>query len=137
MGLVNLINLSVFFIPPSDLNDRLSIVVTLLLTMIAFQYVISEAIPRVPYTTLADRYMEVTYVFFLILIFYCCIASVSEVSTESDSNVGLFYFGMFTLVQFIFAYVAHSAWEDGKKTLHMGYTEFSENQLTGIFDVLS
>eukprot|EP01038_Epipyxis_sp_PR26KG_P007040 gene7040-9615_t len=131
VAMVNLINLSVFFYDPSDLNSRLSVIITLLLTMIAFQYVISEAIPSVPYTTLADLYIGVTYVSFVLLIFYCCIGSAVQISSINDSRVGLAYLGMYLVIQTVFCCLAFMAWEEGKRTLHMGYTEICEQQLLG------
>lgn len=41
----------------SELADRLSIILTLLLTTVAFKYMVAEYIPRVPYITVLDKYV--------------------------------------------------------------------------------
>ena len=44
-------------IPSSDVVDRLSIILTMFLTAVAFQFVLSERLPSKPYMTLTDRYI--------------------------------------------------------------------------------
>lgn len=46
-----------FALPIEDLNDRMSVVLTLLLTAVAFKYVVSSYLPKVTYLTLLDKYI--------------------------------------------------------------------------------
>ncbi len=43
-----------FAIPIEDVADRLSVIITLLLTSTAFKYVITEKLPRIDYPTQLD-----------------------------------------------------------------------------------
>jgi len=59
--LLGLINSTVVGIDPEDLADRLSITVTLLLTLIAFRFVLLSGMPKVSYVTLMDWYMVICF----------------------------------------------------------------------------
>ncbi len=48
---------SVLLVPPSEFADRMSISLTLLLTAVAFKYVVSEKLPSISYLTLLDSYV--------------------------------------------------------------------------------
>ena len=52
----------VFLIPAEYLSDRMSIVVTLFLSAVAFNFVGSSSIPKVSYLTQFDKYMIACYV---------------------------------------------------------------------------
>eukprot|EP01079_Euglenida_sp_SAG-EU17-18_P003612 gene3612-674_t len=54
--ILNLLSFSYLFVPPADLADRLSILLTLLLTTIAFKLVIAFVLPQIPYLTFLDIY---------------------------------------------------------------------------------
>jgi hypothetical protein len=54
--------LSVFWIDPADLNSRVAVGVTCLLTAIAFQLAEAGSLPEVAYLTLADRVYAISYV---------------------------------------------------------------------------
>merc|ERR1712176_1040006 len=62
-----------FSIPLADNGaERISYLITLLLTAVAYQFAILNDLPKVPYLTLFDRYIMQT--FFLIL--RCCVKRV-------------------------------------------------------------
>jgi len=54
---LTLIGLNAFRMQPSELNDRISLVVTLILTFVAFKFSISERLPVLPYLTLLDKWL--------------------------------------------------------------------------------
>ena len=56
---------STFGISAGDIGDRLSYAVTMALTIVAFQFIISERLPQVNYMTLLDKYN--LYIFSLVL----------------------------------------------------------------------
>ena len=55
---------SVVCISPEDAGDRLSITLTLVLTAVAYKYVIAQQLPAISYLTLMDKY--VLFSFFLL-----------------------------------------------------------------------
>ena len=57
--LVTFISFSQFYVPENALADRLSVSLTTILTIIAFQVVVRDKVPAVPYRTLMDDYMLV------------------------------------------------------------------------------
>jgi len=47
-----------FILEPADLADRQALVVTMLLTVVAFKLVVADALPKLSYSTRLDTYME-------------------------------------------------------------------------------
>lgn len=71
MGMISTLSLGVFGVPASYgdcLATRSSIVLTLLLTAIAFKFVFADALPKVSYQTVLDGYMNTCF-FFLAAVF--------------------------------------------------------------------
>ena len=68
MGCMCTLCLGSFVVDHTEYADRTSIVLTLLLTVIAFKFVVGEALPKIPYLTLLDIYMN-TAVAFLLVVF--------------------------------------------------------------------
>ena len=48
---------SAFALPPTELSDRAGIVLTLLLTTVAFKFAFAASLPKVPYFTVIDIYV--------------------------------------------------------------------------------
>ncbi len=59
-----LIASTVFFLPASDLSDRISVITTSLLTAVALSYAVRTDLPKISYLTTIDRLFVTTYVFF-------------------------------------------------------------------------
>ncbi len=59
-----LIASTVFFLPASDLSDRISVTTTSLLTAVALSYTVRTDLPKISYLTTIDRLFVTTYVFF-------------------------------------------------------------------------
>jgi len=57
-----------FFLDPPDIGDRLSLLITLFLTAVAFQFVINEKLPSIPYLTTMDRFVNVCYCLLLVTV---------------------------------------------------------------------
>jgi len=49
--------------PPTDLGERNKVVLTLMLTIVAFKYMVQDRLPAVPYTTLMDKYILACFAF--------------------------------------------------------------------------
>lgn len=54
--ILGIMSWSTFAVHPSEVGDRLSNVVTMALTIVAFQFIISSQLPQVNYMTMMDRY---------------------------------------------------------------------------------
>ena len=63
IAIISGMSLTLYAIPYDDIADRLSNTFTLLLTLVAFEFVVSITIPVVPYTTIMDEYLLVSFVF--------------------------------------------------------------------------
>ena len=60
--------LCAFAVEPSQFADRASVVLTLLLTMVGFQSLVDDLLPKVSYSTWLERYMQTNF-YFLMFIF--------------------------------------------------------------------
>ena len=58
--------LFVFAVPADELADRLSLILTLLLTVVAFKFVIADVLPKVSYSTFIDTFLLRMYTFYFL-----------------------------------------------------------------------
>ena len=62
LGVIIFCSGSIFFLKPlDDLADRLQIVLTCLLTIVAFKFMVQNKVPAVPYATMLDIYFRFGY----------------------------------------------------------------------------
>jgi hypothetical protein len=54
---------AVFFLPPADLSDRMSVIIASLLTVVALSYSLHSGLPKIPYLTIIDWLFVLAYVF--------------------------------------------------------------------------
>lgn len=73
MFLLSLLGPLSFVLAVDALGDRLSTILTLLLTAVAFKYVISSALPKVPYNTLMDYFILASTVSLVLTAFLCSV----------------------------------------------------------------
>jgi len=75
-----------FFVFPMDAADdfdaRVSLLVTLLLTAVAFQLVVSSFLPPLPYWTLMDWNVQATLWFILLITIFCALARIDPDNDE-------------------------------------------------------
>lgn len=98
-GMISAISLSIFFLESDNLVDRLNMLVTLTLAMTAFLYVASDAIPAVPYMTLADKYIFFAFLALLVEILYICIGYANEIDDIHDTIAGIVFISWWGLLQ--------------------------------------
>ena len=60
-AIIVLWSLSVFLLNPTDFSDRMGILLTLFLTLIAFMFTVNDRLPRVSYLTAFDYIMTASY----------------------------------------------------------------------------
>ena len=78
MFILNLLSLCIFAYSPTNIEGRLGFAITLVLTIVAFQFVISSQLPNVSYLTIIDKYNIYTLIFILILSFESVITGYHE-----------------------------------------------------------
>jgi len=98
-GMISAISLSIFFLESDDLPDRLNMLVTLTLAMTAFLYVASDAIPAVPYMTLADKYIFFAFLALLVEILYICVGYANEIDNTQDTIAGIVFISWWGFLQ--------------------------------------
>jgi hypothetical protein len=98
--LISIMEWAVFFLDPLLLDSRLSIGVTLFLAAVAFNFVISEEIPRVSHSTHVSKYFLVTYTSLMLSIVENVIAFIlaTHVSTESAKIVDWVFLAVYGAV---------------------------------------
>ena len=63
-----------FVIPSKDVADRLSASLTLVLTAVAYKYVVSQMVPPIGYSTRLDRYVTWCFAFLFLVVVENCLA---------------------------------------------------------------
>lgn len=117
-----------------DNSDRQSYVVTLVLALVAFQYVIMDAIPSIPYTTLADMYTIGSLAFTGICLFYISVAldSSFNISYDTDRIIFFIFFIFFIIINIFFTGYAYCVKKRSTDTLALSYSEMWEKDLCKI-----
>ncbi|XP_071501767.1 uncharacterized protein [Diadema antillarum] len=80
MLLIVLLTFSSFVVDRTLPADRLSVTVTLLLTAVAFKYVVSQSLPLISYLTLLDKFV------LCCLIFHCLVVGQNALSSVVELN---------------------------------------------------
>ena len=57
MACISLLKFTAFSLTEDDLGDRLNLLITLILTAVAFSYVVFDTLPNVPYLTFMAKYI--------------------------------------------------------------------------------
>lgn len=63
LGIVLAMAFAVFFLPPSDLSDRMSVIIASLLTVVALSYSLHSGLPKISYLTVIDWFFVLAYAF--------------------------------------------------------------------------
>merc|ERR1712134_237751 len=67
--LISSVGCTVYGIPMSDLADRLSVTLTLMLTNVAYKITVADSLPQLGYLTYLDYFTVFNFVFLVILAF--------------------------------------------------------------------
>ncbi|MET0262887.1 MAG: hypothetical protein ABW223_08305 [Rariglobus sp.] len=63
LGIVLAMAFAVFFLPPKDLSDRMSVIIASLLTVVALSYSLHSGLPKISYLTVIDWFFVLAYIF--------------------------------------------------------------------------
>jgi len=130
-AMLTLLCFSVFFIPYTDVADRLGVIVTLILALIAFLYVVSENTPPIPYLTLGDQYITSSLGLVSLLTLYVCIAGLNTVvdSVTIDADAGWVSFAIWGAYQLAFCVYARVVLNRANAQIPLSFTELSNLDL--------
>jgi len=71
-----------------DVESRSSCVLTVMLTIVTFNYVCQDKIPKVPYSTILDGFLIAQHVF--ILVVFCIILFFSYLANHIDTEISVY-----------------------------------------------
>lgn len=91
MGSMCTLCLGAFAIDRKEYADRCSVVLTLLLTAVAFKFVVSDSMPKIPYLTVLDTYMNTAVGFLLIVFVQQTVTGLLDGSHGDAADVVCFY----------------------------------------------
>jgi len=60
--LITLMSVTTFLVPLEDVADRCGVILTLLLTSVAFKFVVGQDLPKISYNTYLDTYVLVSFI---------------------------------------------------------------------------
>jgi len=84
---LNLISITLLLLPKDELNDTFGNFLALLLTHVAFSWILSDHVPVVPYLTILDKYINFSYIMLgLIHIITCASYLLVENSSDDVAN---------------------------------------------------
>jgi len=69
LGLMSLMSLTSYAVPRTDVGDRVTITLTLVLASITFKYIMSQQLPVVSYQTYMDKYILANFLFLALVLF--------------------------------------------------------------------
>merc|ERR1711879_724891 len=67
MACISVLGLTSFALNEEDLGDRLNLLITLILTAMAFGFIVTMSLPNVPYLTYLDKYILCQYMFLVLI----------------------------------------------------------------------
>ena len=91
-----------FAVPATNIGDRLSYAITMALTIVAFQFVMSSELPQVSYMTLLDKYNLFTFSYVLLITMESTIVGYNEIGLFHDSDSADNYFAAIIGISFLF-----------------------------------
>ncbi|CAL1151248.1 unnamed protein product [Cladocopium goreaui] len=83
-----------------DMGGRLGATLTLLLTAVAYKYLVAEMVPRISYNTLLDWYVLICWAFLLLMVLGNCF-----VHHDAKTAVGFTFGALFAFFNAVFAVV--------------------------------
>jgi len=89
MSLLGLVSFAIYAIDPADISSRLSYAVTMNLSVVAFQFVISSMVPHVPYLTLIDKYNLMIFGTVLLQSFFAVLSGARGTWMSDDAKLQL------------------------------------------------
>ena len=137
MVMISALGMSMFGLDPvEDYGDRLAHGVALLLTIVAFKFVIAGRLPLLSYLTLLDKYVMWSFTFIFGL---CAEATAVHYVVDADPDFDetpfiYFFLGLFVFAQGVFAWLACRRASNEFKRMTMSIKESDQTQ-SNIFKI--
>jgi hypothetical protein len=123
------------FVPGVDI--RLTYIVTNMLTIVTFLFILNSMLPQIPYLTLVDKYMNLSFFYVMALSILCVLLKYYEIE-EGEIEDYLFVFSIIGLIVFhilMGVYFRHLInLEKNKLTLNRHEVEEYEEKYMGVKD---
>eukprot|EP00933_Yihiella_yeosuensis_P026945 TRINITY_DN20908_c0_g1_i1.p1 TRINITY_DN20908_c0_g1~~TRINITY_DN20908_c0_g1_i1.p1 ORF type:complete len:402 (-),score=63.49 TRINITY_DN20908_c0_g1_i1:92-1207(-) len=104
------------FIHKGDVGDRLSASLTLILTAVAYKYIVAQMVPRIGYNTILDWYILGCWLFLFVMVIENCFYSINWVRDTCPEVVTISLlggaFGLFNIIWCVCAYSAKKRAEE-------------------------
>ena len=131
MCLITALTFSSFSIKSTEPGNRLQVTLTLLLTSIAFKYVISQSLPTVSYLTVMDKYIMCCTLFqFFMSVQVSISGNVKDDSVRDQFEWACFYFaiGSFVVFHMVFILIAYQKVRQVNRRMEEENRLFNENR---------
>jgi len=110
------LSLFVFAIDISDISSRLGYLVTLLLTIVAFQNSVQDQLPDLPIMTLLDKFVMVSFGFISTVIGQTVFLTLNDYNdTHDDIFLAMFILAWIAIHALMFYYVSNCKAEEREK----------------------
>ena len=112
LAIIAATSLSVFVLDADSYSDRIGILLSLLLTTVAFELVSSSMKPGVPYATKLDEYVTLAFIFIFLVGITCTILATVDLGDSADDVERYSAVGcgtLFAIVNIVFAYQCWTA----------------------------
>lgn len=120
MALISGLTLSSFSVDALDLGERLAIIITLLLTSVAYQSNVFSTLPNVPYLTLLDKYIVTSFVFMTMVTIETALLGTKYLDNDLHNNwLFIGTVAVFTGYHLVFLILARRKHKFEKKKLFM------------------
>eukprot|EP01083_Nonionella_stella_P031570 86449_1 len=120
MALISGLTLCSFAVEDVDLGERLAIIITLLLTSVAYQSSVFMTLPNVPYLTLLDKYIVTSFVFMTLVTIETAMLGTQYVDNDEHNRI-LFVSTAIAFIGYhvLFVFVAINKQSIEQRKLHM------------------
>lgn len=118
--------LFVFTLDHNDVSDRYDTLLTLLLAAVAFQYIVHEELPKLPYLTLMDIYELFCFSFVFLVLVLVTISGYFEVSETTDNDFCYAAIIVFVFFHIWFGCKAYSARKYEMRKLKMNRWDYEK-----------
>jgi hypothetical protein len=107
---LSLLGLLAFLMEVQDLGDRVSTVLTVILTAVAFKFVIDGSLPKVAYNTVIDYYILSSSLSLAAMALLCVVPSFTFWGDEETRHLVNTYFGIVSFCLIILELIVWSVW---------------------------
>jgi len=65
--LITLMSVTTFSVPLEEVSDRCGVILTLVLTSVAYKFIVSQGLPKISYCTFLDTYVMISFLFLTVI----------------------------------------------------------------------